>query len=181
MHRSALTTLAALAVMSVLPLSPAQAQSADDHPIIGVWKLNPARSSFRPGPGPQALTRQFRMDDDGYVVSVRATITPNGTPDFALARVKFDGQDYPVWATGAVYTHVSGGDVSQGSAAFEAVDGRTLQLTQKNPQGEVGPLGVTTWEVSGNGSTLTVTIAGTAADGTEVHNVQVYDRVESPN
>jgi hypothetical protein len=117
------------------------------------------------------------MDDEGFLVSVRATITNGGTPSFAMARTKFDGEEYAVWTDGGVYGFLRDGTTPGNAAAFEQVGPSTWRLTQRNPDGAVGPLGINTWEVSDDGNTLTVTTSGTNQDGDEVRNVEVYDRV----
>jgi hypothetical protein len=175
-------TLVAAAALSMLLLpvpSSLQAQSTDSHPIVGTWSLNLDRSSYEPGSGPQSATRRFEFDDEGFLVSARITVTGGGNPTFALARVKLDGQDYPVWTDGAVYGFLREGAEPGGTGSFEAIDDRTLRLTQKNAEGEVGPLSPNTWEVSSNGNTLTVTTTGTNPDGETVRNVEIFDRVEN--
>ncbi len=171
-------TLIAVAALSVLPMSSSlQAQSTDSHPIVGTWSLNLDRSSYQPGSGPQAVTRRFGIDDEGFLVSVRITVTGSGNPTFAMARAKLDGKDYPVWTDGAVYAALAESTQPAGTASFESVNDRTFRLTQKNAEGEVTPLSPNTWEVSTDGSTLTVTTTGTNPDGEAVRNVAVFDRV----
>ena len=178
MWRSTLAVLATVA-LTAFPVSDAQAQSGEEHPIVGVWSLNLNRSSFEPGPGPQSLTRRFGIDDEGYLVSVRATITPAGVPTFAMARARLDGDDYAVWTDGGLYGFLADGTTPPNTAAFEQVSPSTLRLTQKNAEGVVGPLSPNTWEVSEDGNTLTVTTTGTNQNGDEVRNVEVYDRVRN--
>ena len=180
MWRSTLAVLVAL-VLTAFPVSDAQAQSGEEHPIVGVWSLNLNRSSFEPGPGPQSLTRRFGFDDEGYLVSVRATITPTGIPTFAMSRARLDGADYAVWTDGGVYGFLADGTTPGITAAFEQVNASTLRLTQKDAEGVVGPLSVNTWEVSEDRNTLTVRTSGTDPDGDEVRNVEVYDRVRGQN
>jgi hypothetical protein len=180
MQRMTLASVAVLSMLSAFAVSPVQAQSSETHPIVGIWSLNLIRSSFEPGPGPQALTRRFSMDDDGFLVSVRATVAPGGNPSFSMARVQIDGGYYDVWGDTQLHNFLAAGSRGPGgSASFETIDDRTLRLTQKNPEGEVGPLGPNTWEVSSDGNTLTVRTSGTNGDGESVNNVEVFDRVQN--
>jgi len=179
MHRMKLVATAAVVALTVLSASPAQAQLTEDYAFVGVWKLNLESSSFDPGSGPQTVTRAFGVDDDGFLVSVRTTISGSGNPTFAMARAKLDGRDYPVWTNGAVYALMADGSSAETTASFEAVDDRTFRLTQKNAEGAVNPLSPNTWQVSADGSTLTVTTMGTNGAGNQVHNVEVFDRVEN--
>ena len=172
-----IAAVALIAMLSAPVAPPLQAQEADDHPIEGVWNLNLDKSSFEPGSGPQSLMRRFGIDDEGYLVSVRVTVLGNGVPTFAMARARLDGGDYPVWTDGAMYNYLSDGAEPGGTASFRAVNDRTLELTQKNAEGEINPLSPNTWQVSADGNTLTVTTTGTNPDGEAVHNVEVFDRV----
>lgn len=173
------TTLAAAAVVTLLVAAPVQAQPTDVHPIIGTWSLNHEASSFSPGSGPRAQTRRFMATDDGFIVSIRATVNPNGNPDFALARVRFDGEPYEVWTGAALGTFLASGARPGATAAFEVIDDRTVRLTQRNADGELMGPTPNTWQVSSDGNTLTVTTRGTNQNGAEVHNVEVFDRVQS--
>lgn len=177
MIRMALVVAAALSFLAAPAVSSVQAQSTDSHAIVGIWSLDLERSSYQPGSGPQAMTRQFTMDDDGFLVSVRITVAGGGNPTFAMARMKLDGQDYPVWTDGAVYGFLAEGAQPGGMGSFEVIDDRTMELTQKNAAGEVTAVSPNTWAVSGDGSTLTVTTTGTTPDGEAVRNVEVFDRV----
>ena len=179
MQRMSLITVTVLSLLAAYAAPQVQAQSSDDHAIIGVWSLNLIASSFEPGPGPKALTRHFLMDDDGYMVSIRVTVTGAGNPTFALARTKLDGKDYPVWTNLSVYQFLSSEALPVNTAAMEAVNDRTMQLTQKNAEGEPGPRSPNVWEVSPDGNTLTVTTTGTTADGEDIHNVEIFDRVQN--
>jgi hypothetical protein len=173
-----LVAAAMVLVASAAAASSVEAQAVE-HPIIGVWSLDREASSYSPGSGPMGQRRQFRAGNDGFVYVTRITVAPNGNPTFALTRLKFDGQDYEVWGLANVAAFLAGEDQARRSAAFEMVGDGALRLTQKNAAGEVGPLGPNMWEVSADGSTLTVTTSGTNANGDRVHNVEVYNRVEN--
>ena len=175
-HRNVIVALVALFVAAAAV--PAVEGQAAEHPILGVWSLDTDASSYSPGTGPMGQRRRFWTDDEGFVYVNRITVAPNGTPNFAITRMKFDGRDYPVWSMAAITTFMADGPRPSGTASFEMVGERTLRLTQRNADGEVGPLGPNMWEVSADGRTLTVTTSGTNADGVQVNNVEIYRRVE---
>jgi hypothetical protein len=179
MRRITLVTVSVLLLLASHAVSPAHAQSSYEHDIVGTWSLNLIRSSFEPGPGPQALTRSFGFDDNGFLISSRATVTQNGNPSFSLVAAKIDGQDYPVWADGSLYNFITDETLPGATASLEAPDDRTLLITQKNGEGEVSLGSPNRWEVSADGNTLTVTTMLTTADGERVHNVEVFDRVSN--
>ena len=145
--------------------------------FFGVWSLDTDASSYSPGSGPAGLRRRFIADAEGFVYVARITLAQSGNPSFALTRLKFDGRDYEVWTMAGLGGFLAEGDRPGATAAFELVGDRTLRLTQKNTAGEVGRTNM--WEVSADGSTLTVTTSRTNANGDPVNNVEVYNRVEN--
>ncbi len=176
MKRRTFIVAASLAAFLCTGISSLQAQSSGSHPILGMWKLNLQKSSYEPGPGPRGILRAFFEGEDGFVTSIRITENGQGIPDFAMVRMKIDGQDHEVWTAGGLNEFLASGTRPPATASFAAVDAGTLRLTQKN-NGEVGALSPNTWAVSSDGSTLTVSTSGTRADGVSVNNVEVYDRV----
>jgi hypothetical protein len=173
-------SLIAAVVFTLLSLPVVSAAEAQSHPIIGTWRLDAAQSSYEPGPAPRGILRRFVEGDDGFIRSVRITAGGQGNPSFAMVRMKFDGRDYPVWTMQGLDAFLSDDTRPPNTAAFAPIDDRTLRLTQKN-DGTVGALSPNTWAVSSDGSTLTVTTSGTAADGTVVNNIEVFTRVETEN
>ena len=47
-------------------------------PVLGTWKLNPAKSSYKPGPAPKSQIRVYQATREGTRVSV-TTVNANGT------------------------------------------------------------------------------------------------------
>jgi hypothetical protein len=179
MQRISFVAVSVFFLLAAHAVPPVHAQSSEEHAIVGAWSLNLIRSSFTPGPGPQAMTRLFQFDDEGFLVASRVTVDPNGSPNFALTRAKIDGQDYPVWTTQALYGFITSEVRPGATGALDAPDDKTLRITQKNAEGEVVPGSPNTWEVSADGNTLTVTTMGTTLDGDPFHTVQVFDRVSN--
>ena len=73
----------------------ALAVDADD-PILGVWKLNLARSKYIPGPPPRSQTRTYRLKDDEIFVTID-TVDAHGQrqPTIEFPE-RYDGKEYPV-------------------------------------------------------------------------------------
>ena len=69
--------------------------AAEPDPILGVWKLNLARSKFNPGPAPRSQTRTYVETPKGIQVTIRS-VGANGRSSTIEFPEKYDGQDYPV-------------------------------------------------------------------------------------
>jgi hypothetical protein len=127
----------------------------------GVWKLNPAKSKYSPGPGPKALTETIVLDTNLYKVDANG-VAADGKPMHIQFGAKFDGKDYTMigvpWADTVCVKWINGG---------------TPQIIQKK-------LGratmIITCTVSVNGKTRTCTLKGTDEEGRKVNDVTVFDR-----
>lgn len=72
---------------------------ASDIPLVGVWKLNPAKSHFSHGDLPLSLVLTITADGpDGIAYSSKNHLV-NGSSGGASFQAKFDGKDYPVTGT----------------------------------------------------------------------------------
>src|SRR3974377_1302993 len=67
--------------------------TADEH--SGIWKLNPAKSKYSPGPAPKALKEKIELDEHTYKVEGNGTAA-DGRPTHFEFDAKFDGKDYPI-------------------------------------------------------------------------------------
>ena len=138
----------------------AQAPAAKN-PMIGTWKLNPAKSTYSPGPAPKSQTAKLEAVDGGLkVVSDRTE--PDGKVTHFEWTAKFDGKDYPVK-----------GDPNRDMVSLKKTDDYTLQITNKKD-------GKTTNTIQAvyarDGKSRTETATGTNAQGQKVKNVTVWDK-----
>jgi hypothetical protein len=69
--------------------------AAGPDPILGVWKLNLARSRFNPGPAPRSQTRTYVETPKGIQVTIRS-VGVNGRSSTIEFPERYDGRDYPV-------------------------------------------------------------------------------------
>lgn len=95
-------------VISLLLMVAAVALSAlaADIPLVGVWKLNPAKSHFSHGDLPLSLVLTITSDGAGGIQYASRNHLTDGSSGGASFDAKFDGKDYPV--TGApAYNMVS--------------------------------------------------------------------------
>jgi len=130
-------------------------------PELGTWVLNPAKSTFDPGPPPKSQRRTVKKVGEGQRLR-NETATSDGRHALVEYTAKFDGRNYPV--TGSPY-----GD----AVILERLDSHTVKATVKKG----GTLVLTdTRVVSSDGKVLTITQLGMNLNGQPMHNVLVYDR-----
>jgi hypothetical protein len=149
----ALTTVCALAS------SVSTAAQATD-PLVGTWKLDVSKSTYKPGPPPKSATVVIDAAGKGIKVAVDA-VTADGPMKWGYTSAR-DGKDAPV----------------TGNPMYD-----TANVTQTSPtEGTIvhskGGKAVVTVKtsVSKDGKTMTVTTTGTDAKGEAMNNVAVYTK-----
>ena len=149
----ALTAVFALAVGAA-----ARAQAPD--PLVGTWKLDVAKSTYKPGPAPKSATVVIEAAGKGIKVAVDAVMAEGPMKwGFTSAR---DGKDTPV--TGHPYYETAAAtqtSPTEGTTVYKK-GGKTV-VTAKT-------------SVSKDGKMLTVTSDGTDAKGQAMHNVAHYTK-----
>ena len=139
------------------PGSPASAQAVD--PVIGTWKLDVAKSKYRPGPPPQSLTIRFEAAGKGVKVTTDE-VSAEGQTIHTEYTANYDGKDYPIT-----------GSATSDTVTLKRIDARTLQRTDKKG----GKVVLTfTRKISADGKMLTVAVKGTDAKGQAVKNALVF-------
>ncbi len=153
----------------------AQTPAAD--PVDGTWQINPARSSYRPGPPPRQMgtqIRRFATLDGGWHLFELTSVTPEGDPVFQSVAFKIDGRQYPVYSSTSLIPFMTTGKPSNITRAWRRIDAYTTEFTTYT-NGTPGLAIVR--NVSKDGKTYTETSRGKDGVGREVHNVVVFDRV----
>jgi len=151
--------LTATALMLALPCM-ALAQQGQDAGL-GTWKLNVAKSTFKPGPAPVSETRTYATTGDSEQMTSH-TVMPGGQALDISTTSKPDGKSYPL----------------SGSPDIDAVRVRRPNSRQTNVEelrgGEV--IGHFNRTVSRDGKTLRVTVTTRLRSGVTDHELRVYDR-----
>ena len=160
-----------LLVVIFLPVPKAEAQTP--HFIIGIWDLNAEQSASEPDPAYQTSVYRFIEAENGFISFTRITINVNGEPSWAQSSFKFDGEAYPVYTRGSLRRSMTAGVESPAMRVFSAPDAYTIDDASASGQGIPS-----TFEVSLDGQTLTVTRIGTNTEGQAVRSVFVHDRVQ---
>ena len=146
---------AAVAVLSVTGLL------AETNPMIGTWKLNPAKSKYDPGTAPKSQTATITASGEGIKNVTKGVAADGSSIAYGYTAASLDGKEYPLTGSGTP----SGGD----TISVKRVDANTFDSTIKKG----GKLAQTTHAVySKDGKSRTLTIK-TAAGTT---SVAVYDR-----
>jgi hypothetical protein len=149
------TIAAALVGIGFLTLNGvAGAQGTD--PIVGTWRIDLAKSTYKPGPPPKSATVVIEPAGKGIKVSVDA-VNADGTPAKWSFTTQRDGKDVPV----------TGHPAYDAAATTQASP--TAGTTDYKKGGKV--VATTKMAVSGDGRTMTLTSTGTDPKGQAVNNV----------
>jgi hypothetical protein len=152
----------ALALTLLAPLlSAAQTgNSSASDPFNGTWRLDVAKSTFKPGPPPTSETVTISPDrvsvhdvmktDNGETVSDWSyKVVPEGKP-----------------------AQINGNGMENSTVTSRRIDERTLEHTWNFNGAILHGRAV----VSKNGKTMRYTLTGTGRDGQPVHDVEVYEK-----
>jgi hypothetical protein len=128
---------------------------------VGTWKLNIAKSTFKPGPPPVAETRIYKTQSKGVKTTVKTTWADRLTTTVEYP-ANYDGKDYPV-----------SGSRDVDAVVLTRMDDFTSAATLKHAGKEIG---VARRVVSPDGKIMTISYKGVNTRGDLVDNVAVYER-----
>ena len=171
--KSMLSGLILMAVAIVPAASDAQTPSAADDQTIGVWRLNPDKSTSGPGTRRRPQLRRYDLRPDGSIVITTTGTDAQGNPTILMVFHRTDGKEYPIYGYNALVETLTTGEKPQvGMMAVEPIDPYTAHVLLRNAEG-VQRADPVLRVVSKDGKTLTTRSKG--PDGTE--SVAVWDRV----
>jgi hypothetical protein len=156
-----LHSLRKLAVVSTVAMAFAASTAWAADEVYGTWKLNTAKSQFKPGPAPKASTIKFEASGKG-VKSTQEMVPATGDKTTGTYTAQYDGKDYPV----------TGSPVAD-TVALKMTNAKTVERVDKKG-GKVVQTFVRT--ISADGKTMKVTQKGTNAKGEAIDNVMLFDR-----
>jgi hypothetical protein len=137
----------------------AQAQAPTDQDlVIGVWRLNPAKSNYVPGPAPKSQTRTYEPHADGIKATIE-TVYSDGRKVSVQYVADYDSIEYPVT-----------GSPDADAITLKKLDALTAEATLMHG-GKV--YGVARRVISKDGKTMTITFR--TGDG-NTNNVSVYEK-----
>lgn len=170
-------TLSAVVLLVGAWFAGVSAQAPTPDPVDGTWRINPARSSYSPGPAPRQMgtqIRRFATLEGGWHLFELTSVTPEGDPVFQSVAFKIDGKQYPVYSSTSLVPFMTTGRPSNITRVWRRIDTHTTEFTTYT-NGVPGLAIVRA--VSKDGKTYTETSKGKDGVGREVHNVVVFDRV----
>jgi hypothetical protein len=150
--------LGAIALAAV----PAAVAAQATEPIVGTWKLDPAKSTYKPGPVPKSATLVVDAAGKGIKVAVDI-VNADGSPlkwGFTTPR---DGKTETPTTGNPLYDTVMSTRESANAGTNLYKKGGKVVMTTKVA-------------IAADGKTMTVTTTGTDAKGQAVHNVAHYTR-----
>lgn len=157
MHRTALSLSLVVALISASLL--AQAPAADVMP--GRWTLDPAESTYVPGPVPKSQVATLTSVANG-IRTVADRVEADGSRTQFEWTGTFDGNDNPVI-----------GDPNRDAVSVKRLDAYTLEITNK----KAGKVTTTIRAVyAKDGRSRVETTTGTNTAGQQVRNVTVWTK-----
>ncbi len=145
---------------TLLVLGVATSASAAQDPVVGSWKLNVAKSTFKSGAVPTAQTRTYAQTEKGLSVTINTSA--GGKEQTMTASYALDGKDYTVT-----------GNPDWDAIVGKQVDPNKAEFTFKRGGKSIG---TTNRMVSKDGKTLTTESTYTDAKGGKVENTMVFER-----
>ena len=130
-------------------------------PVIGIWELDVAKSTYQPGPAPTSQLRTYEATPDGIKVTI-VTVDADGRTTTIEHPANFDGKDYPVTGSGGSYA------ISM-TKLNDYQSESTLTHASKT-------IGKATRTVAPDGKTMIVTYTGIDRMGQQVDNVAIYNK-----
>jgi hypothetical protein len=152
----AVGTTPVLTAQSTLPKEPDQ--------LVGAWRLDAAKSRYRPGPAPVSETRTYVRDGDNVLGVIRRTF-PDGRRQSIEYTANYD-REYPVTGT-EDYDHV----------VLKRIDRYTSEAVLSHA-GRV--FGTARRVIAADGQSMTITFRRDSETGVSVMNVAYYDRLPDP-
>ncbi len=137
------------------------AAAADADPVVGTWKLNPGKSTFKAGPAITSQTRTYSQSGDEITLDMKS-VSSEGKEISSHTTYHLDGKSYPVT-----------GSPDYDSLTGKRLNSHTAQFTLKKGSKVVGH---TRRTVSKDGKKLTSTSHQTLASGDKSDNVLVFDK-----
>ncbi|HLH30519.1 MAG TPA: hypothetical protein VKY31_04915 [Terriglobia bacterium] len=146
--------------------------------IIGTWKQNMEKSTYRPGPAPKGTyaVRQYAAGEDGSVVAVTMNVDAQGLPSLnAVAAANYDGKEYVQYTVATLATQLGShiGPRIDRTISYKPLDAYTVQIVQKQDEQIVS---IYTRTISQNGRTMTEQQDFTNVEGQRVQNILVFEK-----
>jgi hypothetical protein len=149
-------------ILGVLALAVIPTAAQTTEPIVGTWKLDPAKSTYKPGPAPKSSTIVVTPAGKGVKVAVDA-VNADGSPlKWGFTTLRDGKEEAPV----------------TGNPMFDTVTAsRESAHAGTNIYKKAGKVVITTKvAIAPDGKSMTVTTTGTDPKGQALNNVVLYTK-----
>ncbi len=153
-------SLAGFGVAAICAVALNTVTVAQTDPFAGTWKLDVAKSTYKPGPAPKSATVVIEAVGKGLKVAVDAE-TADGPMKWGYTNAA-DGKDSPVTGNPAYDAAVVTRATPTETTVVYKKAGKTVSTLKAS--------------VSKDGKTMTTTTDGTDAKGQAMHNVAHYTK-----
>ena len=160
MKRMASVVFSTLLALPVAASSQSKADVSAKDPLLGTWRLNLSKSTYKPGPPPKSQTRSYEGHPFGIKATVR-TVQANGSSTTVQSVYAYDNQEHPVT-----------GSEELDAIVMKRVDAYTHEATLSHAGIEVGTFRRV---ISRDGKQMIVTLRSRLP---QADNVEVYEKDE---
>ena len=158
MKRFAGVILGALALTAV----PAVVLAQMAEPIVGTWKLDVAKSTYKPGPAPKSQTIVVEQAGKGVKVAIDAVNADGSSLKWGFTTPRDGKTESPVTGNPLFDTIMATRESANAGTNLYKKGGKLVSTTKV--------------AIAADGKTMTVTTTGTDAKGQAVNNVSHYVR-----
>jgi hypothetical protein len=155
-------SLVAVGTASVLTAQSATPREPDQ--LVGAWRLDVAKSRYRPGPAPSSETRTYVREGENVLGVIERTFA-GGRRERIEYTANYD-REYPVTGT-EDYDHV----------VLKRIDRYTSEAVLSHA-GRV--FGTARRVIAADGKSMTITFRRDSETGVSVLNVAYYERLPNP-
>lgn len=153
-------SLAVFGIAAICAVALNTVTRAQTDPFAGTWKLDVAKSTYKPGPAPKSASVAIEPVGKGLKVAVES-VTADGPMKWGYTNAG-DGKESPVTGNPAYDTVVVTRTTPAESTVVYKKAGKTVVTLKAS--------------VAKDGKTMTTTAEGTDAKGQAMHNVAVYTK-----
>ena len=148
--------------LGVLAVAMISVAAQTDDPIVGSWKLDVAKSTYKPGPAPKSTTIVVAPEGKGIKVAVDA-VNADGSPlKWGFTTVRDGKQEAPVTGNPMFDTVTASRDSATAGTNVYKKAGKVVMTTKV--------------AIAADNKSMTVTTTGTDPKGQAVNNVAHYVR-----
>lgn len=148
-----------LGILALAAVPVALAAQAPE-PIVGTWRLDPAKSTYKPGPAPKSTTLVIEAAGKGIKVAVDV-VNPDGSPlKWGFTSLRDGKEEAPVTGNPMFDTVTSTRESANAATNLYKKGGKVVMTTKV--------------AIAADGKSMTVTSTGTNPQGQAVNNVGHY-------